>query len=500
MHHLFYYYFYLLKVNGELFNLPLTLDSPFRDCHALVDPAGFLSDCLYDVCLYQGSQNMQCKTLTAYTAACQLKGAKVYSWRSAQFCDAQCPSNSRYELCHSGCPASCQNLSAPSGCGALCMEGCVCDEGFAQSGDECVPLTQCGCLYEGKYYHHGQVFYPDGLCQQECICNGTVRMRTYHCGPNEQCLVKSGVRSCQPVGKGFCSISGDPHYRTFDNATYDFQGTCTYTAATACHLEGTQLTPFSVVVENEKWYALSDDPKVSVAKLVAVEVYGNTLILRRNQIGMVMANGVLLHLPLNLNKGAVMVYQDGTNDVILTDFGLKVTYDLVYHVTVTVPGNYRSKTCGLCGNFNGNREDEFQLPDGKVTKDLQAFGAAWRESVPGVVCEDGCSGDVCPVCDDSRKAVLEKDCAIITDATGPFAACHNIIDPASYYRDCIYDVCIADGNRNTLCLSINAYMLDCQDVGANIQDWRSSSFCRGFLHIFIPTCVYYNLNKPYFSL
>lgn len=59
---------------------------PFRDCHALVDPAGFLSDCLYDVCLYQGSQNMQCKTLTAYTAACQLKGAKVYSWRSAQFC------------------------------------------------------------------------------------------------------------------------------------------------------------------------------------------------------------------------------------------------------------------------------------------------------------------------------------------------------------------------------------------------------------------------------
>lgn len=195
-------------------------------------------------------------------------------------------------------------------------------------------------------------------------------------------------------------------------------------------------------------------------------------------------NGVLLHLPLSLNKGAVMVYQDGTNDVILTNFGLKVTYDLVYHVTVTVPGNYRGKTCGLCGNFNGNREDELQLPDGKLTNDLQTFGAAWREPVPGVVCEDGCSGDICPVCDDSRKAVLEKDCAIITNATGPFAACHNIIDPASYYRDCVYDVCIADGDHNTLCLSINAYMLDCQDFGANIQDWRSSSFCRGFLHIF----------------
>lgn len=59
---------------------------PFRDCHAKVEPAGFLNDCLYDVCLYEGRRHMQCKTLTAYTAACQLKGAKVYSWRSSLFC------------------------------------------------------------------------------------------------------------------------------------------------------------------------------------------------------------------------------------------------------------------------------------------------------------------------------------------------------------------------------------------------------------------------------
>ncbi|XP_051811549.1 IgGFc-binding protein-like [Acanthochromis polyacanthus] len=59
---------------------------PFRDCHSTIDPTGFLNDCLYDVCLYQGSGSMQCKTLTAYTAACQLQGVTVYPWRSAQFC------------------------------------------------------------------------------------------------------------------------------------------------------------------------------------------------------------------------------------------------------------------------------------------------------------------------------------------------------------------------------------------------------------------------------
>ncbi|XP_067468831.1 IgGFc-binding protein-like [Thunnus thynnus] len=448
---------------------------PFRDCHSKVDPTDFLNDCLYDVCLYQGSKNMQCKTLTAYTAACQLKGATVHSWRSAQFCDAQCPSNSHYELCTNECLRSCQNDSAL--CGAQCMEGCACNEGFLLSGDECVPANQCGCMYEGKYYQHGQVFYPDDLCQEECICNGTVECKNFSCGLYEKCEMKNGVRSCQPLGKGICSIYGDPHYNTFDNTTYDFQGTCTYIAAEGCHLSGTRLTSFSVMAENEKWYRLSDNPEVAVAKLVAVEVYGTILILRRNEAKMVWINGVLHHLPQKLLNGAITVYQEGANDVIVTDFGLRVTYDLVYHITISVPGNYRGKTCGLCGNYNGNKQDEFQLPDGNVTKDLQAFGAAWKVPVRDVVCEDGCSGDLCPKCDNSEKAVFEAKCAIITNPKGPFAGCHDIIDPAPYFRDCVYDVCMAKDDQATLCHSIAAYMLDCQDFGTKIESWRSPSFC-----------------------
>ncbi|KAK2830490.1 hypothetical protein Q5P01_018421 [Channa striata] len=449
---------------------------PFRDCHVKVDPAGFLNDCLYDVCLYEGGKNRQCKTLTAYTAACQLKGARVYSWRSAQFCDAQCPSNSHYELCTTSCVGSCEK-DPPSNCGAECMEGCVCNDGYLLSGDKCVPDGQCGCMYEGRYYQHGQVFYPDALCQEECSCNGTVQCKQSSCGPFEKCETKNYVRSCQPLGKGICSISGDPHYNTFDNTTYDFQGTCTYTAAESCHLAGTRLTEFSVAVENEKWNDMSDNPGVSVTKLVAVEVYGTVLILRRSEAKMVWINGVLHHLPQNLINGALKVYQEGDNDVIITDFGLKVTYDLVYHVTVSVPGNYRGRTCGLCGNFNNDASDEFQLPDGNVTKDFKTFGAAWKVPVSGVVCDDGCSGDLCPKCEDSKKAALEEKCAIITESTGPFAACHNVIDPQPYFRDCVYDVCMAKDEQGMLCHSVAAYMLDCQNFGVKIPNWRSASFC-----------------------
>ncbi|CAL8298008.1 unnamed protein product [Lota lota] len=453
---------------------------PFQKCHAILPPGDFFKDCVDDVCNNSGDLQSFCDSLHLYTIACQQAAVEVDQWRTTHFCpksDFKHPNNSHYEHCASVCHVICGIGSPPTGCMKPCQEGWVCNYGFLLSGDACVPIEQCGCTQKDKYYKHGEIFYPHGQCKEECTCNGTVQCQRFSCGPHEKCEVKNGVRSCQPVGKGVCSISGDPHYKTFDNSTYDFQGTCTYTAAKACNLNGTRLPAFSVAVENERWYAMSSNPQVSVAKLLSVTVYGNTLILRENEIGMIMLNGIMTTIPLNINDKQVQVYQEGTYYVILTDFGLRVTYDMIYHITITVPGNYREHTCGLCGNFNDNNADEFQLPDGKVTKDLLSFGAAWKVAVPGVVCEDGCSGDICPKCDASKKEVFEKDCQVLTDPQGPFAACHNVIDPASYYRDCVYDVCLAVGDRKVLCDSISAYMMDCQTFGVTILNWRTPAFC-----------------------
>ncbi|XP_062342475.1 IgGFc-binding protein-like [Osmerus eperlanus] len=474
---------FLAHIADKVFcgTLSLIMEGPFKDCKAVIEPKAYRENCMFDVCMGEGMKNFLCDTLQVYSDACQREGVKIHDWRHIAHCpDPTCPENSHYEQCGSPCVATCENQNGSSTCKGYCVETCTCDDGFLRSGNKCVPKSQCGCEYKGHYVMAGASFWGDDHCLQRCTCSPTsnqVACVSFSCGVNEQCAVKNGIRTCVPEGQGVCSISGDPHYRTFDNTTYDFQGTCTYTAAQGCHLEGTHLTPFSVVVENEKWYGMSSDPHVSVAKLVAVEVYGNTLILRRNQIGMIMVNGVMTTLPLNLNEGAIQAYQDGTYDVIITDFGLKVTYDLVYHITVTVPGNYRGKTCGLCGNFNNNNKDDFQLPDGKAAKDLLTFGAAWKVGVPGAVCEDGCSGDQCPKCDDKKKVVFEKDCSIITNPNGPFATCHTRIDPASYFRDCVYDVCLSKGDRHVLCHSISAYTIDCQNLGVNIKEWRTDTFC-----------------------
>ena len=51
---------------------------------------------------------------------------------------------------------------------------------------------------------------------------------------------------------------------------------------------------------------------------------------------------------------------------IVTDFGLYVRWDGDNRVEVRLQAGFKNKTCGLCGNYNGDgsKEDEFRTPDG----------------------------------------------------------------------------------------------------------------------------------------
>uniref|UniRef100_H3AZN9 Fc gamma binding protein n=1 Tax=Latimeria chalumnae TaxID=7897 RepID=H3AZN9_LATCH len=448
---------------------------PFRECHSKIDPAGYFEDCAFDVCFYRGRAEILCQAITSYVSDCQDAGVTIYAWRTQEFCSATCAKNSHYELCSDGCPVTCNGLSAPVGCVPTCKEDCQCDEGFVLSGEQCVPVGECGCEHGDKYYKTGEVFYPSGLCKEQCTCKagGGVHCRQFSCGKNEECKVKNGVQKCQAIGHATCSASGDPHYISFDGKKFDFQGTCTYTLAKTLKIDES-LTPFSVKVQNVPF----KNKVVSVTKLVAVEVYGTTLILTHKKKGIVMVDGIFRHLPLILEGGKVRVYQHGVHVAIETDFGLLVRYNLVYQVSVRVPGNYIDKMGGLCGNYNGDKNDDFMLPGGQLANDITAFGAAWKIPVTGVSCNDGC-GSKCPSCSAAKREVFEKEgyCGILIDSNGPFEKCHGTIDPRGYFNDCLYDLCAADGEVNILCESVQSYVSACQAEGITLQSWRSDSFC-----------------------
>ncbi|NXC39695.1 FCGBP protein, partial [Penelope pileata] len=317
-----------------------------------------------------------------------------------------CPPNQHYELCGVSCPSTCLNQEEEDGCDASspCTEGCFCDSGFLQSGTACVPAPQCGCTHDGRYLQRGEEFYPCERCSERCTCkgNGVLECQPAGCAENEACMVQDGVRGCYPDGCGRCEVLGAVTLRTFDGSLLRFAGTCTYTlASSGTGSEEEQLQPFLVRVQKEL-----DEAEPLVRQLL-VTVHGVTISMVRGVQGEVKVDGERHLLPVSVASDAVTVTQEGRHRVLRARNGLKLLYDGVTYVLLTLPSTYQGHTDGLCGDFNGDASNDVTDP--------QQLGDSWGIAPRG--CTHGSEIEPCPRPSDSVCNVLE-------DAKGPFGGCH----------------------------------------------------------------------------
>ncbi|NXX56649.1 FCGBP protein, partial [Scopus umbretta] len=458
----------VMKMGCEIISL---VGGPFRGCHAHVDATKYYQDCMHDFCLFPDQEDAICLIIARYTAACQAAGVTIGEWRTDNFCSMSCPANSHYEICSQSCSQSCSSIYTPVKCLEQCKEGCTCNEGFVFSGDECVPMSQCGCLYQDFYYKVEETFFPTKQEKCQCQAGGTVVCEKISCPGDSEGKVIDGVFQCLPVAPGTCVAAGDRNYLSFDGMAFNISGTCSYILTETC--AGDNVKPFVVKIEKDA----RQKKKVSGIKALSVEVYGLTLTLTRGKRGDVMVDSISHHLPAILSKGRVQVYRHGLGVLLQTDFGLVVRYDFLHHVTVKVPQSYRGHLCGLCGNYNGQRNDDFLLPSGQQASSMMVFGSAWKAS--DASCSDDCPKDDCPVCMEEKKVILQKPnyCGILTIPKGPFESCYHLVDPALYFQACLHDVCLTDGDTRVLCQSIQSYATACQDAGVIIEAWRKPSFC-----------------------
>ncbi|XP_049555738.1 zonadhesin isoform X4 [Orcinus orca] len=460
-------------VSGPEFCGRLTVaHGPFEACLPHLRASSFFDNCVFDMCNFQGLQQMLCAHMSALTETCQDAGYVVKPWRGPQFCPLACPPNSRYTLCAKLCPDTCHSELSGMACQNRCVEGCECDPGFVLSGLQCVPRSECGCLDPtAGYFKVGERWLKPG-CRQLCICEGSNRARCeqWRCQAQEVCGRQDGIYGCHAQGSATCTVSGDPHYLTFDGALHHFMGTCTYTLTQPCWLRSPE-NYFVVSATNE---FRGGNLEASYVKTVQVQVFNLRISMIKGR--KVMLDGRRVALPVWPAQGRVNVRSSGSFILLYTDFGLQVRYDGNHLVEVTVPSSYAGRLCGMCGNFNNNSLDDNLQPDKRPAVSSVKLGASWKLNE---LSEPGCfaAGGGPPRC--LGKKVTEawnKNCDILMNPQGPFSQCHGVVAPHSSFTSCVYGQCGTKGDTSTLCRSLQAYASLCARAGQALA-WRNTTFC-----------------------
>ncbi|OXB60171.1 UNVERIFIED_CONTAM: hypothetical protein H355_001677, partial [Colinus virginianus] len=256
-------------------------DGPLRACHATVDPSEYVQNCKHDLCLHPEREEVLCQHVAHYVGLCQAAGVTIEEWRTGGFCKFSCPANSHYELCSQDCHQTCSNIYAPLRCTERCREGCVCDEGFVFSGDECVPVALCGCFHHGFYSKAGETFHPSKREECECQAGGVVVCQEIP-PHNESCQMVNGELRCSPSALGTCVVTGDRSYLSYDGTAFEVQGSCSYILTESCSNDD-DVRHFVVKMKKDP----RRKKKVSGIEMLSVEVYGLSLTLERGKTGVV---------------------------------------------------------------------------------------------------------------------------------------------------------------------------------------------------------------------
>ncbi|GAA6104294.1 zonadhesin, like [Tachysurus ichikawai] len=270
------------------------------------------------------------------------------------------------------------------------------------------------------------------------------------------------------TGPGICSVSGDPHYTTFDKRVHHFMGSCSYTLTKPCN-ETSGLPYFTVDTQNEH---RSNNKKVSYVKSVIINVYGIKIILDKGH--KVQVNGVRVTVPITMPND-VKIFLSGKFAVLETNFGLRVRFDGNHHADASLPSSYKGLLCGMCGNYNDNPTDDNIMSDGKPTSNTNELGESWQvpDDRPDCIHDGGdieCNKDI------ESEAKKPTSCGMITDPDGIFKACHKVVPPNPYFENCVFDQCGTGGSTVALCQAIESYADLCAQAGVPV-DWRNNTFC-----------------------
>ncbi|XP_074697979.1 mucin-5AC [Strix aluco] len=357
--------------------------------------------------------------------------------------------NATTDLVGAGCQKSCQTLDMEC-YSTHCVSGCVCPHNQVLDGKGgCIAPEDCPCIHNGNSYRPGESIRVG--------CNNcTCRNRKWHCS-DEPCLET-------------CSVYGDGHYTTFDGKRFDFEGDCEYVLVqNYCGHQSMNQGTFRVITENipcgTTGTTCSKSIKVFLGNYELVLSDGHSDVIQRTPGG---------KMPFQIRSMGIYLVVD-------TSVGLILMWDKKTSIFIKLSPSFQGHVCGLCGNYDGNGNNDFTTRSQSVVGNVLEFANSWKvsSSCPNANrTKDPCTANP------YRKAWAQKQCSIIT--SGVFAKCHSQVEPNEYYQACVDDACACDtgGDCECFCTAVAAYAQACNELDICIS-WRTPSICPLF-------CDYYN--------
>ncbi|XP_078453022.1 mucin-5B-like isoform X2 [Lampetra planeri] len=239
---------------------------------------------------------------------------------------------------------------------------------------------------------------------------------------------------------GVCSTWGDGFVKTFDGSFFQLKSNCSYTFARDCRspfqefnvvvtrVNGAYL---SILIQTESDVVKISDGILSLGQQSVVVPYSNTR-LHITRFGM----GLKITLR---NPGIKIIW---AQDVLL----------------VVVGRGARDGMCGLCGNFDGQKE----LSANYENMDLLAYTYPQRLN-------QECEMKSGPVC---SEPWMGRTCSLAIQRMGPCDV------PASgFVAMCMHEQCHCENQTMCGCPSLTAFSLECIIGGATLASWRTSNLC-----------------------
>ncbi|XP_030911676.1 mucin-6 [Geospiza fortis] len=407
----------------------------------------FVIRCQLDMqdCSEPGQNNCTCSTLSEYSRQCAMSHQMVFNWRTENFCSVgKCSANQIYEECGSPCIKTCSNPEYS--CSSHCTYGCFCPEGTVlddiSKNRTCVHISQCPCTLNGKTYAPGETM--NAACRT--------------------CKCVMGQWNCKDLPcPGRCSLEGGSFVTTFDSRPYRFHGVCTYVLMKSSSLphNGTLMA-----VYEKTGYSHSE---TSLSAIIYQSTKDKIVI---SQNDLLTDDDELKRLPYR--SGDITVFRQSSMYVQMhTNFGLELAVQTspVFQAYVKVGSQFKGRTLGLCGNYNGDTTDDFMTSMDITEGTASLFVDSWRAGNCHPALER--ETDPCAL-SQLNKISAETHCSVLTKKGTVFEKCHAVVNPIPFYKRCVYQACNYEETFPYICSALGSYARACSSMGLILENWRSS--------------------------